>query len=81
MSSALEAPRRNSASPAATGVMPSRDEAVSAGLASSVQKALQELRRELGQLENEAAASGWTWDPVVSRRVDALHVQLEGERR
>ena len=80
MSSALEAPRRNAALQAASGAMPSREEAVSTGLEWNVQKTPQELRRELGRLEDEAAASGWVWDPGVSLRVDALHVWLEGRR-
>ena len=38
------------------------------------------LRHELGRLEDEAAATGWTWDAALSFRLDALHVQLEGKR-
>ena len=38
------------------------------------------VQRELGRLEDHAAATGWAWDAMLSLRVDALHVQRE-ERR
>jgi hypothetical protein len=33
--------------------------------------------RELGGLEDEAAASGWAWDAALSPRVDALRALIE----
>ncbi len=38
------------------------------------------LRHLLGQLEDQAAAAGWTWDAAVSMRVDALLLALEVQR-
>lgn len=38
------------------------------------------LRRELGRLEDRAAASGWGWDAGLSLHVDALLVRLEARR-
>ena len=38
------------------------------------------LRRELGRLEDQAAASGWSWDAGLSLLVDALLVRLEARR-
>jgi len=38
------------------------------------------LRRELGALEDQAAATGWAWDAMLSLRVDALLEQIEGRR-
>ena len=35
------------------------------------------LRDGLGQLEDEAAVSGWAWDAALSQRVDWLIVALE----
>jgi hypothetical protein len=38
------------------------------------------LKRELGALEDEAAAMGWTWEAELSHRVDHLLVLIEDGR-
>jgi hypothetical protein len=37
-------------------------------------------RREVGRLEDRAAATGWAWDAEVSRRADCLRVRIEQAR-
>jgi hypothetical protein len=39
-----------------------------------------ELRRELAELEDRAAATGWAWDAALSLDIDGLHVWLEARR-
>jgi hypothetical protein len=39
-----------------------------------------EGRRELGQLEDKVAATGWMWDRSLSYQVDRLLVVLEPTR-
>jgi hypothetical protein len=39
-----------------------------------------ELRRELAELEDRAAATGWAWDAALSLDIDVLHVWLEARR-
>lgn len=37
-----------------------------------------DLWDELGELEDEIAATGWAWDAELSHRVDRLLVRIEG---
>jgi hypothetical protein len=41
---------------------------------------LVDVERELGRLEDEAAAKGWAWDAARSCRVDAILVLIEAAR-
>ena len=36
-----------------------------------------EGRRELGQLEDKVAATGWLWDRSLSHQIDGLLIKLE----
>jgi hypothetical protein len=38
------------------------------------------LHRELGELEDQAASTGWAWAAALSLRVDSLLVRLEDGR-
>jgi hypothetical protein len=39
-----------------------------------------DLRDELAELEDRAAATGWAWDAALSLDIDVLHVWLEARR-
>jgi hypothetical protein len=39
-----------------------------------------EGRRELGQLEDRVAATGWLWDRSLSHQIDGLVIKLEAGR-
>jgi hypothetical protein len=39
-----------------------------------------DLRDELAELEDRAAATGWAWDAALSLAIDVLHVWLEARR-
>lgn len=39
-----------------------------------------EGRRELGQLEDRVARTGWLWDRSLSHQIDGLLIKLEAGR-
>jgi len=58
-------------------VLPAAPSSESSAPAWSADLVSEALRRELGQLEDEAAATAWAWNETISQRVDWLIVALE----
>lgn len=64
-------------------IQTTRDPVIAGGDADDVRSSapgMWVLRRELGRLEDRAAATDWAWDAEVSRRVDCLLVLIERAR-